>query len=276
MTLKFFVAENSANGTVIGYLPNLPTAATFSTYNLDKDSDGILSISLDRTTQALVVTDSDELDYEALATPVLDFNFFLNSSQAEGTPYEFGYNNIQVLVRDVVDESVNGTGSNDYLITRNLGSTTLRGFGGNDTLIGGRGDDTLIGGKGNDTLTGGYGEDIFIIGDGSKYSKAQKVDRITDFDTYDDSLVFDRRTFGRRLTFDSINDNSYSSLFGKEKSDLSSNTLVYDQSKGVLFFNENGAQKGFGKGGLIARFSNSLAGDISISGDDCRMGSAAE
>ena len=263
---SLFVAENVPNGTVIGYLIGVPISpdfsiADFSIEDLDSDSDGIQSISFNSVTSALTVTDTDELDYEALSFNPIDFDF------------ESFY--VQVFVQDVVNESVNGTAGNDILATRNAGNTIIRGFGGNDTLMGSEGDDTLIGGKGKDILTGGKGDDTFIIGDGKKYSKAQKVDRITDFDD-DDSLVFDRTTFSRKLTFDSINDNSYlpSDI---EKSDRSSKTLVYDQSIGKMYFNENGSLKGFGKGGLIAQFSDTsaLAGNVSINASNCRMGSSA-
>ena len=273
MALKFFVAENAPNGTVIGYLPGVPASANFSSYDLDEDYDGVLSISFNPTTTALIVTDAEELDYEALGSNLLNAGFFLNGSQVAGTPYQLGYNEVQVFVQDVIDESVNGTAGNDTLATRNTGDTTIRGLGGNDTLIGSKGNDTLIGGKGRDIVTGGNGNDTFIIGDGTKYSKAQKVDRVTDFYSLPDSLVFDKKTFGRRLSFESINVNSYSSE--NEKAGDSLKTLVYDQLKGLMYFNENGARPGFGKGGLIVQFSNTLAGDVSISASNCRMGSAA-
>ena len=68
------------------------------------------------------------------------------------------------------------------------------GVAGSDTLIGGRGSDLLDGGLAADTLTGGAGEDEFrfstALGDGN-------VDRITDFDVGDDTILLDNLIFRR-------------------------------------------------------------------------------
>jgi Ca2+-binding RTX toxin-like protein len=65
-----------------------------------------------------------------------------------------------------------------------IGADTINGGEDADLLDGGAGRDNLSGDKGSDTLTGGAGRDrfVFISYDGT--------DRITDFTTADDAIVF--------------------------------------------------------------------------------------
>lgn len=94
-----------------------------------------------------------------------------------------------------------GARGNDRLLALNgadtldggAGRDFLRGGAGNDLLLGGAqgdrlfghlGADTLVGGSGSDLLTGGAGADTFIFD--SRFGS----DRITDFKTGIDSLVF--------------------------------------------------------------------------------------
>jgi Ca2+-binding RTX toxin-like protein len=62
------------------------------------------------------------------------------------------------------------------------------GFAGHDTVIGGNGPDVLIGGVG-DQLTGGNGPDIFL------FRPHFGANTITDFDTHNDSIQFDKSLF---------------------------------------------------------------------------------
>lgn len=39
--------------------------------------------------------------------------------------------------------------------------------------------------------------------------------------------------------------------------------FIYDDNKGLLYFNENGEQKGFGNGGLVARLGIGVELDAS-------------
>jgi len=70
------------------------------------------------------------------------------------------------------------------------GDDTLYGGAGNDTLSGGAGDDVLDGGAGDDLLSGGDGNDRFLFDPASGGN-----DRVADFDTDDDVLVFDTDEF---------------------------------------------------------------------------------
>lgn len=70
------------------------------------------------------------------------------------------------------------------------GNDTLNGLGGNDTLTGGNGNDRIIGWDGADRLTGGGGDDRFEFGAAST-SPYGAGDRITDFNTGNDTMVID-------------------------------------------------------------------------------------
>lgn len=68
------------------------------------------------------------------------------------------------------------------------GPDVVDGFAGHDTVIGGNGPDVLIGGVG-DQLTGGNGPDIFL------FRPHFGANTITDFDTHNDSVQFDKSLF---------------------------------------------------------------------------------
>lgn len=81
-------------------------------------------------------------------------------------------------------DTLNG-GNGDDRLSGGDGRDVLHGENGNDLLDGGAGADTLVGGKGGDILTGGAGADVF------RFAGADGTDRITDFDTAEDSLALD-------------------------------------------------------------------------------------
>ena len=74
--------------------------------------------------------------------------------------------------------------------------------------------------------------------------------KINAFDSKNDTLEIDTDSFGI--------DNSASFATGKNKRDIKKNLakqdfdFLYDQKKGGLYFNENGADKSVGDGGIIA------------------------
>jgi Ca2+-binding RTX toxin-like protein len=154
---------------------------------------------------------------------------------------------------------LNGTGnSGNNLLTGNSGKNTLQGFAGNDTLTGGRGvdillsgdgNDQLLGGRGNDVLTGGSGADSFVYNSGTPFTQgAFGKDVIRDFQVGIDKIVLDQSTFGN-ITLNDIaivaNDGIAASSRAK---------VTYSLTSDRLFFNQNGAQDGFGTGGQFASF----------------------
>jgi Ca2+-binding RTX toxin-like protein len=86
------------------------------------------------------------------------------------------------------DDDILGDDGDDILIA-GLGNDHLEGGDGNDTLFGDDGDDVLRAGFGKDILTGGAGFDDFTF-----YASGDF--KVTDYNTSDDSLVFDSATTG--------------------------------------------------------------------------------
>ena len=80
--------------------------------------------------------------------------------------------------------------------------------------------------------------------------KVKNIDKITNFNPSTDSLEIDTDSFGI--------DSFATFAAGKNKKAVKKKLtkqdfdFLYDQKKGGLYFNENGADKGFGDGGIIA------------------------
>ena len=80
-----------------------------------------------------------------------------------------------------------GGGGNDNL-NGGAGADKLFGESGNDIINGGTGNDKIYGGHGKDILTGGKGKDRFYF-IGSKHSKFNNYDSITDLDIGSDKII---------------------------------------------------------------------------------------
>ena len=82
----------------------------------------------------------------------------------------------------------------------------------------------------------------------TKFNK-KNVDRIANFDPLSDRLIIDTQSFdiNRPLNLKVANSKRNLKRFAKQDFDF-----LYDQKKGGLYFNENGADKGYGDGGIIA------------------------
>ena len=80
--------------------------------------------------------------------------------------------------------------------------------------------------------------------------RVKNIDKITNFNPSTDTLEIDTDSFGidSSATFASgKNKKAVKKKLAKQDFDL-----LYDEKKGGLYFNENGADKGFGEGGIIA------------------------
>ena len=79
--------------------------------------------------------------------------------------------------------------------------------------------------------------------------KQSKVDKITNFNPSTDTLEIDADSFGidSSATFAAAKNKKKLKKLAKKDFDF-----LYDQKKGGLYFNENGSDKGFGDGGIIA------------------------
>ena len=139
--------------------------------------------------------------------------------------------------------------------------TVIVGTKKKDKITGTSDGEVLAGIKGKDVLKGGKGADGFLFnqlgGFGNKH-----VDQIKDFDANEgDSILVDQDVFG---ISESIKLKSYGSKSKVKKAAKSKNDFVYDDKKGLLYFNENGKQKGWGDGGLFAK----LQGAPELGADD--------
>ena len=82
------------------------------------------------------------------------------------------------------------------------------------------------------------------------YFHEKSADEITNFNPSTDTLEIDADSFGI--------DSSVTFAAGKNKKVVMKNLakkdfdFLYDKKKGGLYFNENGSDKGFGQGGIIA------------------------
>ncbi|MBN3892580.1 MAG: hemolysin [Nostoc sp. JL31] len=175
--------------------------------------------------------------------------------------------NVENLI--LLEGATNGTGNIlDNVLTGNTRDNTLNGGSGKDTLIGGLGNDTLIGGAGDDVLTGGGNNDFFFYNTNAAFTSAAiGIDRITDFVKGSDKIILDKTTFAALLCragngFSIVNE--FAVVSSNTGAAISSAKIVYNQSSGELFYNQNGISAGFGTG---SEFAN-LTGNISLTASD--------
>ena len=130
-----------------------------------------------------------------------------------------------------------------------------------DKITGTSDGEILAGMKGKDVLKGGKGADGFLFNQPGGFGN-KHVDLIKDFGSNEgDSLLLDNDVFslGKKIKI-----KSFRSKNKVKKAAKSKNDFVYDEKKGLLYFNENGKQKGWGDGGLFAK----LQGTPELGADD--------
>ena len=119
-----------------------------------------------------------------------------------------------------------------------------------DKITGSSEGEVLAGGEGKDVLIGGDGSDGFLFKNPDGFGK-KEADKITDFDPGEgDSVLVDKEIF------DLENKVKFKSVTGKKeakKASKSDQEFIYDDKKGLLYFNENGDSKGWGDGGIFAK-----------------------
>ncbi|MEG3436090.1 calcium-binding protein [Pannus brasiliensis CCIBt3594] len=143
----------------------------------------------------------------------------------------------------VGQNDIDGTGNAlDNLIFGNSGNNRLQGIAGNDTLRGGDGQDSLLGGDGNDRLVGEKGADTLTGGTGADRfafnATGEGIDKITDFSSVQgDKIEIFAAGFGGGLTAGVLSIDRF--VLGSKALD-SSDRLIYNVSKGALFFDIDG------------------------------------
>jgi len=158
-------------------------------------------------------------------------------------------------------ENIISDSGNDRLTGNSL-NNTLTGGGGNDQLTGQNGNDRLIGGFGDDLLTGGNGSDNFIFN-----SSNLGIDAISDFTSGSDKIVLSKAIF---TALQSIIGNGFSqpaefaSVADDDLVATSSAFIVYSNSSGSIYYNQNGSAAGLGSG---SEFANLLTVPTLIAAD---------
>ena len=99
------------------------------------------------------------------------------------------------------------------------------------------------------SISQGSGEETTAISKPTKFNK-KSADKITNFNPSTDTLEIDTDSFGLDSSATFASDKNKKAV--KKKLAKQDFDFLYDQKKGGLYFNENGAIKGFGDGGIIA------------------------
>ncbi|MEH2265386.1 calcium-binding protein, partial [Nostoc sp.] len=182
-------------------------------------------------------------------TVAVNLNLGLTTSQTVNS-------NLKLILsaNNVIENATGGTG-NDSL-TGNTLNNTLIGGDGNDTLQGGNGDDQLLGGLGNDILIGGTGKDKYLFQSNGVFSTSLGVDNITQFEKGQDQIVLSKTTFnavtntvGQALT-------DFAVVTNNQSVNASNARIVFSQSTGSLFYNQDGNLLGTGTVFEFARLGN--------------------
>ncbi|MDZ8082915.1 MAG: calcium-binding protein, partial [Nostoc sp. DcaGUA01] len=164
--------------------------------------------------------------------------------------------NLQVILsaNNVIENATSGTGND--ILTGNTLNNTLIGGDGNDQFQGLAGNDTLLGGNGNDTLTGGIGSDKYLFQSNSVFNTSLGIDTITDFEVGQDQIVLSKTTFnaitntvGQALT-------DFAVVANNQSVNASNARIVFSQSSGSLFYNQDGNVLGAGTVFEFARLQN--------------------
>ncbi|AVH67929.1 M10 family metallopeptidase C-terminal domain-containing protein [Nostoc sp. 'Peltigera membranacea cyanobiont' N6] len=233
---------NTLNNTLIGGGGNdqLQGLTGNDTYSFIADS----ALGTDTITETST-GGTDTINFSG-TTVAVNLNLGLTTSQTVNS-------NLKLILsaNNAIENATGGTG-NDILTGNTL----------NNTLIGGDGNDTLGGGNGNDTLTGGVGNDKYLFQSNAVFNTSLGVDYITEFQAGQDQIVLSKTTFnaitnsaGQALT-------DFAVVTGNQFVNASNARIVFSQSSGSLFYNQDGNVLGTGTVFEFARLGNS---DITLS-----------
>ena len=128
--------------------------------------------------------------------------------------------------------------------------TCIVGTKGKDKILGSDFSEMLIGGSGRNIFEGGASADGFIFDNKSDFG-SKSIDKINDFNASEgDKILLDKEAFGfsKKMKFKTVSNKK-----GLMKSALTGKDLIYFQDKGLLYFNENGKDDGWGDGGKFVK-----------------------
>ncbi|MBD2690670.1 beta strand repeat-containing protein [Anabaena catenula] len=199
----------------------------------------------------------DTIDFSGTTTSV-NVNLGVITSQTVNS-------NLKLILsaNNVIENATGGTG-NDRL-TGNALDNLLIGGEGNDQLQGLAGNDILWGGLGDDLLNGGLGNDQYRFQGNGVFSTSLGVDYITQFDAGQDKIVLSKTTFnavtnsvGQALT-------NFAVVTDDALVNANAARIVYSQSSGSLFYNQDGNVLGAATVFEFARLGNL---DITLASSD--------
>ena len=124
------------------------------------------------------------------------------------------------------------------------------GTEGSDIITGSDASEVIAGGLGKDLIIGGAGADGFLFERPGEFGKKNR-DTITDFNSGEGDKIMISRD-----AFDGVRKIKLKVATGKKdtkKSATKKSTFIYDEKKGLLYFNENQDEEGWGDGGIFAR-----------------------
>jgi Ca2+-binding RTX toxin-like protein len=184
------VAENAANGTVVGTVAGVdPDAGATFSYSLTGNAGGRFAINA--STGQITVANGTLLDYETATSHGITARVTDQGGLTFDKALTISLTNVAggTQTGTSAANTINGTGEEDLL--QGLGGNdTLDGLAGNDTLEGGAGEDVLFGGTGNDVLRGGANNDTMNGGDGNDSFDGEGGDNWITTGTGQDTIVF--------------------------------------------------------------------------------------
>lgn len=179
----------------------------------------------------------------------------LDTIISTGSAPLFGANVEKLILTGNASATIYGNAL-DNMIIGNAGDNELFGGDGNDVIHGGGGNDTFVGGLGTDTLIGGLGSDQFIL----DLDTSATRDLIRNFEHGKDKLVLQSMLF-EALPFEDrpVNEFGLGSVKDSEfiigtKALTAEQHLIYDQTRGALFYDADGS--GREASVMIAIFDN--------------------
>ncbi|MHC5674092.1 calcium-binding protein [Nostoc sp.] len=236
---------NALNNTLIGGGGNdqLQGVAGNDTYSFLANT----ALGTDTITET-TTGGTDTIDFSGTTTAV-NVNLGVTTLQTVNS-------NLKLILsaNNVIENATGGTGND--IFAGNALNNTLIGGGGNDTLQGGNGDDQLLGGVGNDVLTGGAGKDKYLFQSSGVFNRSLGVDYITGFEAGQDQIVLSKTTFNAVINTVGQALTDFAVVTNDQLVNAKNAHIVYSQSTGSLFYNQDGNVLGTGTVFEFARLGN--------------------
>ena len=162
------VAENSANGTLVGTVTGTDAdPGEILTYSLVSNPNSLFAIN--SSNGQITVANGSLLDYEAATSQSITVRVTDHAGLTFDKPFTIAVTNVVGVTLTGTDPSSGSSSYTRQLVTQpaTTGQDTLIGTGEEDKINGLGGPDTLSGLGGNDLLTGGAGNDVIDGGAGS-------------------------------------------------------------------------------------------------------------